>query len=106
MSTDAVHLARNCSAACAEMLGGHCLGDGCPYANTDSAPLALEPWIEDWSEYDPEVIEAKAEGRGFRRGVRLAHAQFAQGRKVGFAYGVLSVLCVLVLMEIIQWAAR
>lgn len=34
---------RNCSADCAEHLGGHCAGEDCPYRPTTSVPAIGEP---------------------------------------------------------------
>ena len=87
-----VTVARNCSAACAEMLGGHCQGPGCPYANTDTAPLG-KPWS------DLDAIQA-AEARGFRKGTREVHAAY----ETGVVHSIIGVAIAIVLaVTYLQW---
>lgn len=92
MSARTLFVARNCSASCAEMLGGNCPGEDCPYAPDGSLPLASEPWAD----YDPYLA-------GYRKGLRGKDQAFRNGRFVGFCVGVLSVAGGLAVIWTIDW---
>lgn len=84
---------RNCSPACAEMLGGNCPGASCVYR----VDLSEIPF----SNFD---AFASADRAGYRRGSRHAEAEFKRGRWYGFWGGVGACLALVFLLALLQWA--
>jgi hypothetical protein len=81
---------RNCGPLCAEILGGHCPGDSCPYRPTDALP---------WSEFDERIVE-------YRRLERHMQRSFRHGLRLGFWCGVMVTLAAYVVLAILEWILR
>lgn len=49
---------RNCSPECAEMLGGHCRGEDCPYRSTTTVPAIGKPASKSGVQIPPSLDDA------------------------------------------------